>query len=177
MPLPPKGKFVGPEVDAIFVENVSQLIADFGRDVKIHKKPIVQDCPNCGYDNTTKSSNRQYNTSNPNPLGPLNIPFLNGRTCSVCHGKGKLNTPQNETIIAAILTKQEELRELERKAALVINSLVATISLTEEIDKLKVAKQATIDGFICERFSEPVTLGLTAENQAFVKVIWHRKSI
>lgn len=177
MPLPEKGKFVGPEVDAIFIENVSQLISDFGRDVIIHKQPLIQDCPNCGWNNVRKASDRIYNTSNPNPLGQLNIPFPNGRGCPVCRGKGKLNTPQNETIIAAILTAAKELRELEKMHGKVINSLVQTISLTEEIDKLKVAKNATIDGFVCTRFSEPVTLGLTAENQSFVKVIWHRDSI
>ena len=104
MGLPPKGRFVNAEVDQIFIDNVSQLISDFGRNVIIHQKPLVQDCPNCGWNNVTKGSNRIYNTSNPNAPGPLNITFQNGRQCPVCHDEGKLNTPRNQTIIAAVLT-------------------------------------------------------------------------
>ena len=129
MPLPPKGRFVGPEVDAIFVANVSQIIADFGRPVIIHRKPLIEDCPNCGWNNVRKASNGVYNTSNTNPEpGPRNIPFARGSVCPVCRGVGKLNTPRSDTIIAAVLTTQQELRELEKLHSKRINSLVETIS-------------------------------------------------
>lgn len=176
MPLPPKGKFITPSVDAIFIENVTQLVADAGRNIKIHKQPLIEDCPSCGFDSIRKRSNNIYNEANPNPLGPLNIPFINGRRCPVCKGKGKLQTPQNETIIGVIITDSDKLRQLEQTQGKRLNSLVETIVLVEHLDTLKVAKSATIDSFICEKISEPTTMGLTAEGQAFIKVIWHRSS-
>lgn len=173
MTLPPKGKFVTDSIDEQFIRNVSQLIADFGRNVKFHKKPITQDCPNCGWDNRAKVSNRIYNISNPNALGSLNKPFANGRTCPVCSGKGKLNTPQSENVTCVIIKNTQQLIEMEKEIGERLGSLAQTICEAQHTTVISNVKEATMDGFLYERFSEPVQLGLS--KQAFVKTFWRIK--
>ena len=172
MPLPEPGKFVNEQINQDVVDAISQLIADIGRPIDIHREPIIEDCPNCGWSNTYKRSNNRYNTANPNPLGKLNIPFAKNTKCPVCHGKGKLQGPNSADIVCAIIKNTDELKQFEKDKGLLHNSTCETYALSEapNFNIFKNATTANIDGQRYRRSSEPELIGLTT--LSFVRVIW-----
>lgn len=171
MSLPEAGKYVNAEKDQIFIDSIKQVIADLGRDIQLHKKPIFSDCPNCLWNSNEEKSANIYVPTNPNAVnGPLHKPFKNGGQCPVCKGVGRLNSPQSETIKVAVIKEVETLRELEKQNGYLLNSTCLIYAESEHANRLFNTEKATIDGFTWQRISEPSVLGLV--QQAFVKCIF-----
>lgn len=172
MALPPSGGFITPQIDQEFIDTVKQLISDFRETITAHKKPTIQDCPNCLWDAVHQKSANRYDSSNPNPAGPLNKLFPQGGICPVCNGEGKLNTPQSTEVIGAVIRKSQELDTIEINRGLMARSLIVTYTEAEFTDLFSVTTNITVAGFKYERFAEPEKIGLSTK--AFVKILWKR---
>ena len=87
--LPASGSLVSSEIKTIFKDRMDELLVDLGRKITLHLKSTVEDCPNCGFNDATRRSNRKYNSSNPNTLnGPKHRAFSDGQICPICNDQG-----------------------------------------------------------------------------------------
>lgn len=75
----------------IYQSRIDALINQLGKNIFLEFDPIREPCPNCTYDTIRKRSTGIYK-----PGGPR--PFVRGRRCPYCKGKGLLETAVNKCI-------------------------------------------------------------------------------
>ena len=150
------------------------LIDDLNRSVTIHFKPSNQSCPNCFFNRSTRRSSGILDTTNPNPAGPLNIPFQNGSVCPVCVGAGKLKTARNTTIIATIGKKIDEFDDIAQQLGRRPVNLVKLRTKIDVLQDVKDAERATIDGRTYRRVMPVITQGLG--DLQYTKSFWEQES-
>jgi hypothetical protein len=82
---------IGSELISIYQSRIDSLINQLGKSVLLEYTPIRVTCPNCTYD-----VQRQRSTGIHIPGGPR--PFVRGRKCPYCKGRGSLETPVQKCI-------------------------------------------------------------------------------
>lgn len=173
--LPLAGQFVDDQIKATFKESMDGLVADLGRAVVLQLDSQWVDCSNCGYDNHNRRSNRIYNTDNPNNSGGASHkPFIDGQTCPVCRGKGKLNTPQTKTFTALISKKPKDITLSNQTQIHDLENLVSTFMQVAAYDWLTEARFILIDDQQYTKIQEPVKEGLG--DLEYAKCIWRRSN-
>ena len=94
--------FVTAEHDSIFSSALTSIRTDLGREVTIFFDNQDLDCPNCLYDQDTKSSTNVFDPDSSYPatvVGPIS--FLGGY-CPVCSGIGRLDTEFSSSGVAVL---------------------------------------------------------------------------
>ena len=96
----PFDNFITNDLVETYQNAIDAMLANMGKDVLVMGPATSSDCPNCNYSPLTKRSGGIYNSGNPNTLGgPLHKIFVNGTTCGVCRGRGRLSfDPQTVTM-------------------------------------------------------------------------------
>jgi len=168
--LPDRGGLVGNDVIKQFKTYMDQILVDLGRQIRLNMQPSRQDCPNCGYDSVRKRSNNRYNSSNPNPLGPLHKVFADGQRCSVCNGQGILNTTRSVDYTAGISKTIKE-REIEDFDIGTFNpNLLKTTTVLGSFGDISSCENALIDGQTYKLIGKPIKTGL--RDLIRVKAFW-----
>ena len=85
----------------IYQDGIDAIIDQLGKKLILINPRNDSDCPNCGF--AFGRSNGRYNSSNPNPAGPLNKPFVDGQICPVCQGRGKIKEAEDSTEIVSTI--------------------------------------------------------------------------
>ena len=74
-----------------YQSRIDALINQLGKNVYLEFDPIRESCPNCEYDSIRKRSTGVYKSGGPRP-------FVRGRKCPYCKGRGVTETPVNKCI-------------------------------------------------------------------------------
>lgn len=170
--LPNPGELVSDEVKQIFEDRMDELLVDLGRTITLKLKPSISDCPNCGYNSTLERSNRIYNTSNPNALGALNKPFLDGQRCPVCNDAGVLKETNEVDYTATISKTPKEHEVLQAGIGRMNPNMVKTNTVIGSYDDIKNCQLAKIDGLYYKPIGEAIKTGL--QELIRVKQFWER---
>jgi hypothetical protein len=157
-----------------FKEVFDTLIDDVGRIAKLHLEAKHAPCPSCLWDPVAKRSSGRYDASNPNPLGPLNIPFALGTRCPVCGGTGRLNEPRSVDVIGTISKNPEEFAVIAREQGRRPENIVKLRTKLDTLQAIMEAKSATIDGIIYDKLTHEIVQGLG--DLQFVKTFWEQRS-
>jgi hypothetical protein len=165
--LPNPGLFIDDTLIELFRTSIDQIIADAGRNVKLILSPRITPCPNCGR-SPRGDSNGVYDTSNPNPIGPLNRPFPAGGTCPVCLGSHQIKTENSATWKASIQKNPKDF-DFEAEGALPEN-VVRTNMEIGALNDVKNCLRAVIDSETYTRLRAPITTGL--RDLVYVKTFW-----
>jgi len=84
------------DMDTTYTDTFDSLLDALGRNVTVSSSTEVN-CPNCGWDNVSQTSNGQYSPDSPYPEDiPGPTPFTG--ICPVCSGKGKYKTTTTSSI-------------------------------------------------------------------------------
>jgi hypothetical protein len=70
----------------IYQSRIDALINQLGKNVRLEFTPIREPCPNCKYDTLRQRSTGIYKIGGPRP-------FIRGRKCPYCKGRGFTTTP------------------------------------------------------------------------------------
>jgi hypothetical protein len=172
--LPIAGKYLTNTLKQQYVDAISQIISDMGREVTIHLHPVESGCPNCDYLSVGGRSRNVYDASNPFALGPYNKPFPDNMTCPVCRGTHIIKFPKSYVWHATIVKRPEE---YDYSAGTVSpENVVLTKMRIEAWDDVKNAIRVTIDGLDYVRLTDPYKRGMGNQDSdlKFVETYWQR---
>jgi len=156
--LPTKGLFVDANLQALFVANIDQLIADLGYPVKMFFEPSASGCPNCFRGPDGDSNGVYTDTSNPFGLGRFNIAFPAGGRCPVCQGTNEILTESSITFTALLLYEPKEfIRDATGRTP---DADVQTKMQLCAIEDIRRAKKALIEGELYALVDDPTKTGL-----------------
>lgn len=149
------------EFIGIYQAGIDDLINQLGKNVLLNFNPVREQCRNCYFDNIRGRSTGIYKT---NPAGPR--PFVRGRQCPWCKGRGYEETIQQKCIKCLIKWNPRELKDyglsVSDKADIVMFKTYAY-----NFDNLVRAKTAysnigisNIKQFLVRLIKGPVLIGL-----------------
>lgn len=127
----------------IYQSRIDALINQLGKNIYLEFDPILEPCPNCTYDIMKKRSTGIYIIGGPRP-------FVRGRRCPYCKGRGLIETAVNKCIKCLIKWKPKEVEDFgiavsKRK------SIVRIKTFLTEADDLKRAKTIIVNHDIADK--------------------------
>lgn len=167
------------DIDLAFIEGADHFLdpTAFGRQVTLIFNPTnSMTCPNCLYNTILGASSARYNSSNPNPAGPLNIPFTVG-VCPVCKGRGKIeSTVPLQTVINMLVIPNPIGGTDDFDIAGNTLSDVATkyyaIGFATDRENIERCNHAIMDGDRVKRIGPLTPIGLRSER--YVETYWEK---
>jgi hypothetical protein len=162
----PSGNYVDASVVATYQETLTALFYDLSRDVVFVKEPSMSGCANCIWDSINNKSSNRYDLTNPFPSGTTyHKPFIDGQTCPVCYGKGKILIPQSGVQRAMIrwISRNYEYPTQYGDGGQFGNVPNADLKLkvlTSGAGNLNICKTVIVDGITCEILQTPIHRGL-----------------
>jgi hypothetical protein len=145
---------------SIYQSRIDALINQLGVNVELEFDPEVTPCPNCKYDGIRKRSTGIYNGTGPEP-------FVRGRICPVCRGRGVLEIESETRCIKCLV--QWNPKDIRNYGITVSDpwAIVRTKCLMSDIEYVKRCKTAKINTEIedtlllrVRRLRDPFPVGL-----------------
>jgi hypothetical protein len=170
---------INDDMEQNFSDAVTALIEGIKREITlIYLARQRRDCPNCLKHPFSRRSGNIYDSSNPNPTGPLHQVFSDSDTCPICSGRGYIedDTPNHKVINMAVINNPtlSDLESLENLGPVKDNTnQVYTLGYWTDKDKVISADHAIIEGRQCKRTGSPSPLGL--KSGKFMEVFWEVK--
>jgi RNA polymerase subunit RPABC4/transcription elongation factor Spt4 len=160
------------DIKQIASDAIDDLIDQLGKDCRLIYPDKVSDCPNCIFNPVTQKSSNKYQSGGP-------FPFQDGTICPVCHGNGRLQSEQTETIKMLCSWNPRQWIILPGNIN-VPNSMVQTKGYLTDLPKVlrsrKMVLQIPIEPYNKYQFElqgEPIDQGNIIQGRYFIAV-WKR---
>lgn len=167
---------IGVKTKRRFKESIRDVIKGMSRKVKVYKKPVISECPNCYYDKMTgKSTGKcrwtleeveqkqsEYEVTNPSSSATMYKWFRVGR-CPVCKGKGVLETLRKKWVHCLVIWNPQNRYNNEiinTPAGLEGSTLVQLKTHPRNFDLFHTCTRVIVDGIECKISKPPVLRGL-----------------
>jgi len=161
------GNYITSDIMDTYHVALESLVKDLSRPVIFHYSPTVSGCLNCFYDSINHRSSNRYDASNPFLLGTTyHIAFVDGQTCPVCKGVGKITTAQSGVYNCVVRWRNKPYEfaginnGTDGLTGNIPNADVYIKTFVERMSNIEKCVGATIDGVYCIPTMKPTSRGL-----------------